>query len=894
MDDSKDARSSRVKRDAEGPAEPRLMLSLARMALAWERLWSRLWPAALVAGLFAAAALAGLPQSLGGWSHALLLAGFAILFLAALAAGLRGLRLPDGDDAIRRLERDSGLTHRPLSALRDTMAGGPTDPATMALWRAHRERLLARLSRLRVRPPHPNLAARDPLALRMLVALLVVVAAAGTWGDWGNRFAAALDPRFAPGAPADGVALDIWIAPPEYTRLSPVFLNQASAMPGATSGIPAPINPAPEHAAGDAPEGTQADAAPDEPPAPLRVPVNSTVLARVTGGGQPVLIANDARTPFERIDDNSYQVAQPVTGGTGIAVEQGSGSIGSWSIEVVPDRAPTIRPAEQPQASERGALRIDYLARDDYGIAGVKATLRLVGGEAGVDRTPIELPLPLPRLNATELRNASFHDLTPHPWAGLPVTLRLEATDGAGQTGSSADIELVLPERQFRNPVAQAIIAQRRQLTLSPETGRNEAAGMLDLLSKVPDHYHGDLVVFLGLRTAVARLMLDRTPEAVPAIQDLLWDLALRVEDGELSIAERNLRDAQQALMDALDRNADDQEIDRLMDELQAAMDQFLDAMEEQIRQALERGEELPQIPPSMQSQMLDRQDLQQMLDQMREMAETGARDAARQMLSQLQQMMENLRNGSMAQMQQQQNQAGQMLQELEELTRQQQQLLDRTFRESQQGQGEMQGQMEQQGQMGQSPNRQSPSGRNQQGQPGQQGQGQAGQGQMPGQGGAGEQEALRRQLGELMRRLGEMGGEIPAPLGRAERAMREAGQALGQGQPGSAVPPQTRAVDELQQGLQGMAEQMAQQMMMGQPGGMQGQGQQRRAGQGRDPLGRQPPGMGWNDSDSVHIPEQADLQRAREILDELRRRAGEFGRPQMEREYIDRLLRQF
>jgi uncharacterized protein (TIGR02302 family) len=891
MDDTKDTRPSRMKRDAEGTAEPRLMLRIARTALTWERLWSRLWPAAIVAGLFAAAALAGLPQALGGWLHALILAVFAVLFLAALGFGLRGLRLPDEEEAVRRLERDSGLTHRPLGALRDRLAGGDADPATAALWRAHRERLMARLAGLRVGPPHPNLAARDPLALRMLVGLLVIVAAAGTWGDWGDRFAAALTPRFGPGVPAEGVALDIWVAPPEYTRLPPVFLNQAS--------IPAAAAPA-----GTPPE--TAESAADAPPQPLRVPVNSTVLARVTGGGQPVLVANDARTPFERIDGESYQAAQPVTGGSSIAVEQGSGSIGSWPIEVVPDRAPTIEPVEPPQPSERGALRIEYGAKDDYGIAKVSATLRLVGGDPGIDRTPIELPLPLPHLNATELRNASFHDLTPHPWAGLPVTLRLEATDGAGQTGSSPDIELVLPERQFRNPVARTIIAQRRELTLRPDTAREQTAAILDMLSRVPEHYYDDIVVFLGLRTAVARLQLDRTEEAVPAIQSLLWDLALRVEDGELSIAERTLRDAQQALMDALDRNADDQEIDRLMDELQAAMDQFLDAMEEQIRQALERGEQLPQIPPSMQSQMLDRQDLQQMLEQMREMAQTGARDAARQMLSQLQQMMENLRSGSMAQMQQQQNQAGQMLQELEELTRQQQELLDRTFREAQQGQGQ-QGQMGQgemgQGQMGQSPNRQGRAGQGQQGQgQGQMGQGQMGQGQMgqgegqtPG-GSAAEQEALRRQLGELMRRLGEMGGEIPGPLGRAERAMRDAGQALGQGQPGSAVPPQTRAVDELQQGLQGMAEEMAQQMMMGQQGGMPGQGQQRRMGQGRDPLGRQIPSQSGGEGNlgNMEIPDKADLQRAREILDELRRRSGESERPEIERDYIYRLLRQF
>ena len=90
-----------------------------------------------------------------------------------------------------------------------------------------------------------------------------------------------------------------------------------------------------------------------------------------------------------------------------------------------------------------------------------------------------------------------------------------------------------------------------------------------------------------------------------------------------------------------MNRDAPDKEIQKLMDELQQALNEFLDAMEEQMRQAMERGEQLPQIPPELQGQTMDLAGLQKMLDQMRQMAETGSRDAAREMLSQLQQMLE-------------------------------------------------------------------------------------------------------------------------------------------------------------------------------------------------------------------------------------------------------------
>lgn len=43
-----------------------------------------------------------------------------------------------------------------------------------------------------------------------------------------------------------------------------------------------------------------------------------------------------------------------------------------------------------------------------------------------------------------------------------------------------------------------------------------------------------------------------------------------------------------------------------------------------------------------------------------------------------------------------------------------------------------------------------------------------------------------------------------------------------------------------------------------------------------------------------VEIPDRMELRRAQEILEELRRRAGERDRPSRELQYIDRLLNQF
>jgi hypothetical protein len=204
------------------------------------------------------------------------------------------------------------------------------------------------------------------------------------------------------------------------------------------------------------------------------------------------------------------------------------------------------------------------------------------------------------------------------------------------------------------------------------------------------------------------------------------------------------------------------------------------------------------------------------------------------------------------------------MMNELNELMRMQQQLLDRSFRRAQEGE-------QQPGQSGQMP------------QEGQQAQGNAVD--------SAAQEALRRRLGELMRQLGEMSGNIPRPMGEAERSMKGAVQSLDQGEPGAAADAQGNALDALQRSAQSMAEQFQRQY-----GRMPGQGEQGldRFGNRRDPFGRTRPQGRFEDTGDVQIPEQSDVQRAREILDELRRRAGERTRPAPERDYIDRLLRRF
>src|SRR5205814_2884382 len=93
-----------------------------------------------------------------------------------------------------------------------------------------------------------------------------------------------------------------------------------------------------------------------------------------------------------------------------------------------------------------------------------------------------------------------------------------------------------------------------------------------------------DFAVFLALQMVQARLRIDEDPASIPPVVKLMWDTALRIEDGSMSMAERELRRLQQQLQDALAKGAPDAEIERLMTELRQALDRYLQALAEEMQ----------------------------------------------------------------------------------------------------------------------------------------------------------------------------------------------------------------------------------------------------------------------------------------------------------------------
>jgi uncharacterized protein (TIGR02302 family) len=839
-------------------------LTRARWTIFWERLWPALTSLATAIGLFLALSWLGLWLWLPPLGRAA-----AVIVCAAIAIVAAWpfvfVRMPGARDALSRLDRGSGLPHRPATAVADDLAVTPKDPYSLALWNAHVERALNAARALKSGWPSPRVARHDPYALRALVLIACVATFFAAGGERWKRITAAFDWHGVV-LPAN-FRVDAWVIPPVYTGKPPVILP--GIHPGETAAL--------------------------QTNGIVAVPVNSTLVVRSTGkvslnvsGLGGVTPAKDAVKAPAGTDEHRFAITA-----TGSATLRGAGDDLTWAFNVIPDKPPTIELTKDPEQQHRGSLLLSYRLEDDYGVTEAQATFARKN-DADSDGEgphplfgPPDFALILPQARTRAGVAQTIKDLTDHPWAGAEVDMTLVARDEGGNVGKSEPFAFRLPERVFTKPLARALVEQRRNLALDANA-RPLVLTALDALALAPEKFTPEAGTYLGLRGVFWSLVRAKTDDDLRDVAGRLWSMAVQLEDGDISDAQANLRNAEEALRQALERGASDEELKALMDQLRAAMDRFMQAMAEQLKNSQQLAR-----PLGPNQRMLSQRDLQSMLDRLENLAKNGARDAAKQLLQQLQQMMENLQmaspdgNGD-------DGDGDDMMSALDELgdmIRQQQDLRDRTFRQGQdqRQQGQQRGQQSRPGQP-----------------PGQQGQQ---QGNSMGELRQGQQ-ALRDRLNQLLEELknrgfgqnqegqqgqGQQGQNDLDQLGRAGEAMGQAEGSLGQGNPDSAVDSQGRALEALRKGAQSLAQSMQQQMGQG-PGqtGRAGRLGKSRAEGDTDPLGRPLRGRDYGDDTTVRVPGEIDVQRARRIIEELRKRFGDMGRPQEELDYIERLLKDY
>src|ERR1700733_14298545 len=809
------------------------------------------------------------------------------------------LRRPQARDVLARLDRDAKVGHRPASSLADSLANDDGDPGTQALWAAHRARLEREVEAIRVSPPSPGVAARDPYALRFGVALLAFAAAVVAGPEMYGRFVAAFDWRSDEAVAAIAESrIDAWIDPPPYAGQPPLVIDfktadprtltvpedsalvvrgdpgvvgtpveggitpseqknetQAASSSGEKSTIPAPPPPASAAAA--------ANAGPTE----KRWTIHASGKATILRGGQPVAVAVFAVTPAAN---------------------------------------PTIASTEGPRSNLSGTLTLAYKTQDRFGLASARADFaRPHEGPGPAPRTLAPPPQAALQLPPTANGVGDGHttvDLSEHPWAGAKVTMRLTAVSISGKTGDSGPFEVTLPQRIFHNPLARALVEQRRNLILDPDQAPKQVQTALTGLSLAPELFDTPANIYLGLKQAKTSLDHAHSDAELLDVAALLWAMAQQLENGDASKAERDLRAAEQALREALQRGASDEEIQKLMQQLREAANRFMSEM----------ARNSPDSSPE--DQNVQSKDMDKMMDQMEDAARNGSREDAQAMLDQMQEMFENMRSAQDDQESPAERETRKQIGELEKLLRDQQALRDDTFRSDQKDRARKRArrsqsspdQQDSQGQPDQDGSTPPDESDNESDQGDKQDQDQADKGQ-PQLGD--RQQELRDRLAELQRKLKSLGMKGEKGFDDAQGDMKEAegdlkggqgegdksGQS-GQGGKGAAVDAQGRALEALRDGAQGLQKQMdGQGQGKGKGKGGKGTyvGRRGRPGEmpGDDPLGRGAEGDKGREEGPLKQSAGA-AERARRVIEELRRRLADPDRPVDERDYLERLMK--
>ncbi|MEY8830189.1 TIGR02302 family protein [Sedimentitalea sp. XS_ASV28] len=831
----------------------RMPLALTRAGMLAERVLRCFWPLISLVLLVLALLILGIQDLVP--VEAVWVSG-AVAMLGACAALVHGVlrfHCPTRAEALARL--DETLPGRPIRALLDEQAIGAEDSRSAALWRAHQARMAERAATARAPAPDLKLARRDPFALRY-VALLALLVALLFGSVWRIGSVAEMTPGGAD--LASGPSWEGWIEPPRYTGKPTLYLNDLT---GKT----------------------------------LQVPEGSRITLRFYGEVGALRLAEtvSARTAEEETGSDPVQDFTVVRNGT-IQISGGGGQ--SWRVEIIDDTPPQIAMAGPAEAEATGEMTLPFTASDDYGVVAGQAVIAL--DIAAVDRRyglapdpepreAVAVPLPMPIAGDRRMFTETLiEDFSKHPFANLPVTVRLSAEDAAGHVTEIDPSPMVLPARRFFDPLAAAVIEQRRDLLWTRENAAR-VAQILRAISHRPESLFRSETAYLRLRVILRRLETFTAHGLKTAqqeeISEALWALAVLLEEGDLSDALERLRRAQERLSEAMKNGASDQEIADLMQELRDATNEY---MRQLSRKAQQEGEQGQQGQPSENAMQMTQNDLQRMMDRIQELMEQGRMAEAEQALQELQQMMQNMRV-TQGQGQGGQSEGQQAMEGLVETLREQQGLSDQAFRDLQEQfnpgaqAGENQGNQGRNGGQGQ----------------GQSHEGQGGQGEPSGaeQGSlADRQQALRE---ELQRQQGNLpGAGTPEgeaardALDRAGRAMDGAEQALRQDDYADAIDRQSEAMEALREGMRSLGEAMAQQQ--GQPG--QGSTQGNMEARNRDPLGRESGSNGSLGTPENLLQGEDVYRRARELLDEIRRRSGEGDRPEVERNYLQRLLERF
>ena len=884
----------------------------AKLRLYWETYAPTLAPGFLAIILFSLGASLGIWQWIGDPVRLIALI-VTLYFLARSVFRAVSLRQPTNSDARRRVEKDSGQSHRPLDVLDDR-------PALSAdVWPSHQKKALQQARNLGRAAPRPTLSPIDPYYLRFIAPAILVLATLYMAGFSFERLRRAVTPSWQSPIRASQVSYEAWIDPPSYTGRPPIYFKDG---------------------------------------ANVAAPKGSEFVVRISGSktAPRPRLSQGWRSRFltpKRLGAKSFEISETINHKSKVEFRVGL-SRKTFILNVGDDFTPEVEIIEPPKADKRDRLTLVYGLKDDFGVETLQLEMALIDDDTQPDTAfktgtiLADIPLPSSKQTSVESAKAAL-DLSKTRYAGRKVIGRLVATDGANQAGFSEPVWFTVPDKIFVEPLAKAV-AEHRALVMAgldenyapapnpkwdPSDGFwNEykprqywdrapediqrATLLIEAVTDEPAGLFKDPAVFMGLRHARSQMRHAQSVAELQGLPEDLWRIALRAEFGVLGTALEEMREAETALREGIARRASKREIDALFERYNLAVDAYT----EELRQkALEEGvEDGGGGGGGQNSGSLE--EIQELLKAIEEANAAGDTEGARKALARLAEVLENMQvqisqggggggdgNASGGDMSEEEKK---QLEDLADLTGKQRDLQDETEQaernEDSEDDPEADGE-DAQGSDGQGQDPQDLARRQaelrdlldslgdslpadgdgetgegqSEGQDGAESQGQDGSGSSTEPGGeqSAEQGAGSEDGEQGAGGSGELQEQFAAGIGAAEGAMRQSEEALQNGDLAAAGEAQEEAIRALREAGEALAEAVSE------------RGNEGENGEGDDPLGRSD--NGFNDGSSeADIDDRDNATRSRELLEELRRRAAEQEREVEERQYLERLLKRF
>jgi hypothetical protein len=541
-------------------------------------LWAEFFGRAVAPAVFLI--LAYVAAVLFGFANAWVFAVICALAVLAVAFGLVRLPRPTGQAIDRRIEAASGLKHRPLATLEDEPEND--NPAALALWAAHRRRVLANLAQARIGAPAPAAALADPWALRGLLLLLLL----GGVTIGGPAIPGRLTGAFVfPAWPFAGPSVTAWLTPPAYTGLPPQIL---------------------------------------QPGAAVTVLVGSKLVVITDGPTTaPAVRLAGAAIRSNALSDNSHRADATVQRSGALLVGPWWHRLARWRIEAVLPGAPGISLGAIDIAQGNHA-KLHWRMTDAYGLQNVTATIAPTGFPRALQQS-FTLP-------ANTGDGVAVLDLATSPFHDLPLDITLTATNAAGETSVATwDDHPKLPGLDLHDASARALDRLRQILATDTGTIRIVATKMQRLAQVPPSHVTAAADVKLAVLTCAIWLQETGPQGAVNRMLALIQEM----EAGPGYNSQKALDAANQALTAALQRGLNGQMPDA------AALQKLLQAMHDALSQHLANMQSGGATPPG--AQQLDMSALDKMAQQIAADEAAGRTEQAAQELQQLQNILSAL-----------------------------------------------------------------------------------------------------------------------------------------------------------------------------------------------------------------------------------------------------------